>query len=205
MGGAQSASKMATAQWMWGDANLLGHTIAQKNPMRWSSKQSIEDVIGDLERCEARGLQRSVLICLNKSGAIDERRYESVTDAIAQLKEMMQCESGTDSVPPDAQCTGADASSQGPVEQGTQLYSQEQAPLGSGTEDAPADDGTLLSDDGIMQLLRAGGQEALLGQWLQQVIVLVSLRSDLLGAETCCDDRENLEAYKGFHTSFNRH
>merc|ERR1712224_228643 len=31
--------EMVSAQWMWGDANILGTTLAEANPMRWSTKK----------------------------------------------------------------------------------------------------------------------------------------------------------------------
>jgi hypothetical protein len=64
-----------------------------------------------------------------------------------------------------------------------------------------------ISNDGIMELLLAGGQDALLGQWLQQVISLMGLHPDFLprslrcdsSADMACDEESVLRVCRGLH------
>eukprot|EP00930_Biecheleria_cincta_P069158 TRINITY_DN56934_c0_g1_i1.p1 TRINITY_DN56934_c0_g1~~TRINITY_DN56934_c0_g1_i1.p1 ORF type:complete len:554 (-),score=104.19 TRINITY_DN56934_c0_g1_i1:9-1670(-) len=41
---------MATVQWMWGDASVVGHGAAKMNPLRWSSRKSHEATTQELQQ-----------------------------------------------------------------------------------------------------------------------------------------------------------
>jgi len=207
---------MATITWMWGDAGIVGHAVAQWNPLRWSSAASIKATLEDLERYETQGVQRSVLMSFTGSVSTWKRRYPNVADAVEFLKNATPSES-------EANSQGGESSSgrhDSPfILPDSCVVTQKIAPPNCGVESHsdvpsqsvqfPTDEVTspLITDEGIMQLLLAGGQEALLGQWLQQVIALMSLRPDfVLDAikdhafiEAPCDDSDALEACKGIH------
>jgi len=78
------------------------------------------------------------------------------------------------------------------------------SPADIGAADAVSE---MFEDDGIMQLLLAGGDDALLGQWLQQVVALMALRDDLsldagcilVCAVASADSSNVLAACKGLH------
>lgn len=71
---------------MWGDASIVGHGAAQKNPLRWSSARSIKETLEDLADHETQDAQRPVLMFFKDSVTSWTSRYENVTDAIEDLK-----------------------------------------------------------------------------------------------------------------------
>ena len=60
-----------SAQWMWADASLVGHQLAERNPLRWSCKKSIEATIDDLLRFSQR--KDGLKLCLNSEEAVNHR------------------------------------------------------------------------------------------------------------------------------------
>merc|ERR1712007_86390 len=85
----EAAKPSIRAQWMWGNANILGSALARANPMRWSAKKSIADTIVDLKQCCAEDMSRPVLMEIAghmEPGGHEEVTFANVEQAIAELQ-----------------------------------------------------------------------------------------------------------------------
>jgi len=59
----ESLPSTMTAQWMWGDVGLLGLEVAKKDPLRWSHRHAVNEVIPHLERhLSGRSSGRPVIV-----------------------------------------------------------------------------------------------------------------------------------------------
>lgn len=95
-----------TLEWMWGDASLIGHRIAKKNPLRWSTSKSVSLTVVELrqslEQDKYNG-QRSVLLRVLRGQDRSEIRFENLRDAVSRLEESSATveEGGTAPTPSD--------------------------------------------------------------------------------------------------------
>jgi len=76
-------------EWMWGDASLISHRLAKKNPLRWSANKSVTETIVDFRELMERdkyNAQRSVLIRLKDGADKTEIRYSNMREALDGLQ-----------------------------------------------------------------------------------------------------------------------
>eukprot|EP00931_Biecheleriopsis_adriatica_P107519 TRINITY_DN81859_c0_g1_i1.p1 TRINITY_DN81859_c0_g1~~TRINITY_DN81859_c0_g1_i1.p1 ORF type:complete len:402 (-),score=77.52 TRINITY_DN81859_c0_g1_i1:67-1272(-) len=84
-----TSQKEWKAQWMWGDASLIGHEIAKLNPMRWSTLKSAQNTISELQQNTAENSNRPVRMeLLSGDGSWCYERFSDIHAALRYLQDL---------------------------------------------------------------------------------------------------------------------